>query len=164
MTKIFVLSLLVCLSLAPAAHAQLSPAEQKRLAAEKAAEEEVERQELITLQNETVHAIQMNNTAFFHRVYSDDYIATVLGGRILDKSGLLSVLQASSTTTKYTTFLATDIRVRIYDNTAVVTCLWSSRGIAEGRNFSRQSRVTTVYVNSPRGWQAVASQETQLPG
>jgi Domain of unknown function (DUF4440) len=106
----------------------------------------------------------MNNTAFFHRVYSDDYIATEPGGRILNKTGLLTVLQASSMTTKYTTFLATDIRVRIYDNTAVVTCLWSSRGVAEGHNFSRQSRVTTVYVSSPRGWQAVASQETQLPG
>jgi hypothetical protein len=160
MTKIFILSLLVCLWLAPAAHAQLTAAELR----EKAAEEEVQRQELITLQSETVRAIQMNNTAFFRRVYSDDFIGTAPGGRVLDKPGLLAVLQSASTSTKYTAFVATDIRVRIYEQTAVVTCLWSSRGVFDGHNFSRQSRVTTVYIYGLRGWQAVASQETQLPG
>lgn len=161
MSKTFIFGLLVCLLVAPAAHAQqLSAAELK----EKAAEEEMQRQELVALQNETVHAIQMNNTAFFRRVYSDDYIGTLPGGRVLDKSALLAVLQSSSASAKYTTFLATDIRVRIYENTAVVTCLWSARGTSDGRTFSRQSRVTTVYVYGLRGWQAVASQETQLPG
>jgi hypothetical protein len=160
MTKIFILSLLVCLWLAPAAHAQLSAAELR----EKAAEEEVQRQELVTLQSETARAIQMNNTAFFRRVYSDDFIGTAPGGRVLDKAALLSALQSASASTKYTTFVATDIRVRIYESTAVVTCLWSSRGVSEGRNFWRQSRVTTVYIYGLRGWQAVASQETQLPG
>jgi hypothetical protein len=159
MSKISALTLLVSLSLAPAAHAQQLSAAELR---EKAAEDEVKRQELVTLQNETVRAIQMNNTAFFRRVYSDDYIGTMPGGRILDKSALLTSLQSSST--KYTTFLATDIRVRIYQDTAVVTCLWSSRGTSDGHNFVRQSRVTTVYVYGLRGWSAVASQETQLPG
>jgi hypothetical protein len=160
MSKIFILSLLVCLWLAPAARAQLTAAEMR----EKAAAEEMQRQELVNLQGETVRAIQMNNTAFFRRVYSDDFMGTLPGGRVLDKAALLSVLQSSSTSTKYTTFLATDVRIRIYENTAVVTCLWSSRGTSEGHNFSRQSRVTTVYVYGQRGWLAVASQETQLPG
>ena len=161
MTKILVLSLLVCLCLAPAAHAQQPTAAELK---ERAAQEEMQRQELVTLQSETVRAIQMNNTAFFRRVYSDDFIGTAPGGRVLDKPGLLAVLQSTSATTKYTAFVATDIRVRIYESTAVVTCLWSSRGVSEGHNFTRQSRVTTVYINGLRGWQAVASQETQLPG
>jgi hypothetical protein len=161
MYKISALTLLVCLFLAPAAHAQQLSAAELR---EKAAEDEVKRQELVTLQNETVRAIQMNNTAFFRRVYSDDYIGTMPGGRMLDKAALLTVLQSSSASTKYATFLATDIRVRIYEDTAVVTCLWSSRGTSDGRSFARQSRVTTVYVYGLRGWSAVASQETQLPG
>ncbi|HEY1471871.1 MAG TPA: nuclear transport factor 2 family protein [Candidatus Acidoferrum sp.] len=160
MTKILIVSLLVCLWLAPVAHAQLSAAELR----EKAAEEEVQRQELVTLQSETVRAIQMNNSAFFRRVYSDDFIGTAPGGRVLDKAALLSVLQSNSSTTKYSTFVVTDIRIRIYESTAVVTCLWSSRGVTEGHNFSRQSRITTVYIYSLRGWQAVASQETLLPG
>ncbi len=160
MSKIVILCLLLCFCLAPAAHAQFTAAELR----EKAAEEEVQRQELVTLQSETVRAIQMNNSAFFRRVYSDDFIGTAPSGRVLDKQALLSTLQSSSSSMKYSTFIATDIRVRIYETTAVVTCLWSSRGVSEGRNFSRQSRVTTVYMSTLRGWQAVASQETQLPG
>jgi hypothetical protein len=168
MCKIIILSLLVCLWLAPAAQAQLTAAEMREKATAetkaRAAAEEMQRQELVNLQGETVRAIQMNNTAFFRRVYSDDFIGTLPGGRMLDKAALLSVLQSSSTSMKYTTFLATDVRIRIYENTAVVTCLWSSRGTSDGHNFSRQSRVTTVYVYGQRGWLAVASQETQLPG
>jgi len=52
----------------------------------------------------------------------------------------------------------------MFEDTAVVTCLWSMRGTQGGKAFSRQSRVTHVYVYGQRGWQAVASQETQLPG
>jgi hypothetical protein len=153
-----VVCLLACLLLAPASHAQLTAAEMKA----RAAEEEMQRQELVNLQGETVRAIQMNNTAFFRRVYSDDFIGTMPGGRVLDKSALLTALQSSST--KYTTFVVSDVRVRIYETTAVVTSMWSSRGTSEGRPFTRQSRITIVYVSGQRGWQAVASQETQLPG
>jgi hypothetical protein len=128
----------------------------------KAAEEEAQHQELVNLQQETVRAFQLNNTTFFRRVYSDDFIGTAPGGQILDKSALLASVQSS--TTKYTTFLATDVRVRIFESTAVVTCLWTSRGTADGRVFTRQSRVTNVYVYGQRGWQTVASQETLLPG
>ncbi len=45
----------------------------------------------------------------------------------MDKSAFLTTLQTSPQ--KYSMFLATDIRVRIFETTAVVTCLWSSRGI-----------------------------------
>jgi hypothetical protein len=155
----FILSMLACLLLASPSQAQrLSAAEMKA----KAAEEEMQHQELVNLQGETVRAIQMNNTAFFRRVFSDDYVGTEASGRVLTKSAFLGALQTSPM--KYTTFLATDIRVRIYETTAVVTCLWSARGTSDGHAFARQSRVTTVYVYGQRGWQAVASQETQLPG
>ena len=61
-------------------------------------------------------------------------------------------------------FVASDIKVRMFQDTAVVTCLWSSRGTQGLRQFSRQWRVTHVYVYGQRGWKTVASQETLLPG
>ena len=67
MSKIFILSLLVCLWLAPAARAQLTAAEMREKATAetkaRAAAEEMQRQELVNLQGETVRAIQMNNTS-----------------------------------------------------------------------------------------------------
>jgi hypothetical protein len=35
---------------------------------------EMEREELVTLQKETVRALQTHSTAFFNRVYSEDFL------------------------------------------------------------------------------------------
>jgi hypothetical protein len=129
---------------------------------ERAAEAEMHRQELYNLESETVRALQWNSTAFFRRVYSDDFIGIAGSGEIMDKTRYLNAVQSNPI--KYSSFIASDIRVRIYQDTAVVSCLWSAHGTVEGRSISRQYRVTHIYINGMRGWQAVSSQETLLPG
>src|SRR6266852_9737219 len=138
----------------------LSPAQKKdRLIT---AEMEVEGVELVALEKETAHAMALNNSSFFQRVYNDDYVGTAPSGEVLDRSTLVASIQNS--TAKYSSFVATDIHVRIYGPTAVVTCTWSTRGVQNGRNFSRQYRVIHVYLtNNVGGWKAVAGQETILP-
>lgn len=135
-----------------------TPAELRAMAAER----EVQHQELLNLEQETVHALQWNATTFFRRVYSDDFIATFPSGRSLDKQAFLASVENSDA--KYFSFIASDVRVRIFQDTAVVTCLWSARGTRDGRSFSRQSRVIHVYIHGQRGWIGIASQETILPG
>ncbi|HTC40160.1 MAG TPA: nuclear transport factor 2 family protein [Candidatus Acidoferrales bacterium] len=137
---------------------QQSAAELREIAKENDAKQE----ELINLERETVRAIQWNNGSLFRRIYGDDFVGVMPTGQIKDKTGWISSIENSDI--KYTSFIASDIRVRMFQDTAVVTCLWSSRGIRGGQNFSRQLRVTHVYVYGQRGWQAVASQETLLPG
>lgn len=127
-----------------------------------AADAELQRQELENLQKETVRAMQLHNGSFFNRVYSDDFLGTSPSGSVIDRAAWVASVQNSSM--KYTSFVATDIRVRIFQNTAVVTCLWSARGTLEGSNIARQYRVVNVYVRNDRGWKVVANQETQLPG
>jgi hypothetical protein len=80
----------------------------------------------------------------------------------MDKQALVNSIQTSSI--RYETFIASDIRVRFYQETAVVNSLWSSRGFSNGRHFSKQSRTLHVYINGQHGWHAVATQETALPG
>ena len=128
-----------------------------------ATEVEIGAQELVALEKETAHAMALNNSSFFQRVYSDDYLGTAPTGEVLDRSTLVSSIQTS--TIKYSSFLATEIHVRIFGPTAVVTCTWSTRGEQDGRNFSRQYRVIHVYLNNNvGGWKVVAGQETILPG
>jgi ketosteroid isomerase-like protein len=128
-----------------------------------AAELEVEGVELVALEKEQAHAMALNNSSFFQRVYNDDYAGTAPTGEVMDRNKLVARIQNS--TVKYSSFLATDINVRIYGPTAVVTCIWSTRGVQEGHNFSRQYRVIHVYMNNRvGGWKVVASQETMLPG
>lgn len=130
--------------------------------AEQAARAEQGRQELVNLENETVRALQLSNATFFRRVYSDEFVGTDLYGEVMDKSVLLTGIETSQV--KYSSFLSSDIKVRIFENAGVVTCLWTAKGTVGGRPFSRQSRVTHVYLYGSRGWKVIASQETLLPG
>ena len=153
--------LLAALLVSPAvvsAQVKLTPKRDKVITAEM----EVEAEELVVLEKETAHAMALNNSSFFQRVYGDDFIGTAPTGELLDRSTLVANVQHSNI--KYSSFIASDIHVRIYGPTAVVTCTWSTRGVQNGRNFSRQYRVIHVYLNNfAGGWKVVAGQETILP-
>ena len=129
---------------------------------EQAARAQQGMEELVTLERETARALQLSNATFIRRVYSDEFVGTGLYGQVMDKSALVAAIESSQV--KYSSVIASDIKVRIFENAGVVTCLWTARGSVGGRPFSRQSRVTRVYLNGSRGWKVIASQETLLPG
>ena len=137
---------------------QLTPAEIREIAKENEAKQE----ELINLEHDTARAMQWNNGALFRRIYGDDFVGILPSGQVKDKAGWIASIENSGL--KYDSFIASDIRIRMFEDTAVVTCLWSSRGTSGDQHFSKQYRVTHVYVYGQRGWQVVASQVTLLPG
>jgi hypothetical protein len=122
---------------------------------------EMQRQEIINLENEAARAIQTNSGTFFRRVYSDDFIGTLSHGQPVNKALFIEAVQTPDV--KYESFNASDISVRLYQETAVATCLWSWRGTFRGQRISSQLRAIHVYVNGPRGWHVVAGQTTILP-
>jgi ketosteroid isomerase-like protein len=122
---------------------------------------EMQRQEIINLENEAARAIQQSNGTFFRRVYSDDFSGTLSHGQPVNKALWIDAVQAS--VIKYDSFIASDIKVRIYQDTAVATGMWSSRAVYKGQRINSQMRVVHVYVNTPRGWHVVAGQATLLP-
>lgn len=137
---------------------QLSQTELRELAKEADAKQE----ELINLEQDMARAMQWNNGALFRRVYGDDFVGILPTGQVKDKAGWIAAVENPGV--KYASFIASDIRVRLFEETAVVTCLWSSRGTRGDQAFSKQYRVTHVYIYGQRGWQVVASQVTLLPG
>ena len=139
----------------------MTPAELRELQ-EAAKDKEIKEEELTNLEKETARAMQWNTGTFFRRVYGEDFEGILPSGQVLNKTAWISAVESSNI--KYSSFVASDIRVKMFEETAVVTCLWSARGLRNGREFAKQSRVTHVYVYGQRGWQAVASQETLLPG
>jgi len=122
---------------------------------------EMQRQEIVNLENETAHAIQQSNGTFFRRVYSEDFIGTLSHGQSVNKAQFIDAVQTPGL--KYDSFIATDTRVRFFQDVAVASSLWSLRTSVNGQRVGGQFRVTHVYVSGPRGWQAVASQATPLP-
>src|SRR5277367_1837917 len=87
---------------------------------------EMQRQEIVNIEGETARAFLLNNATFFHRVYGDDFVGTLSHGQYVDRNALMSLVQSSDL--KYHVFVANDIKVRIFQDTAVATCLWTSSG------------------------------------
>jgi ketosteroid isomerase-like protein len=126
-----------------------------------ATDPETERQEIVNLEREGAHAIQLSDGTFFRRVYSDDFAGTLSRGESVNKTGFINAVQ--STAIHYEAFNASDIKIHIFRDTAVATCLWSSRAIVKGQSVNSQMRVMHIYVNGGNGWKVVAGQTSPLP-
>jgi hypothetical protein len=122
---------------------------------------EMQRQEIVNLENEAARAIQTNSGTFFRRVYSDDFSGSLSHGQIVNKALFIEAVQTADV--KYDSFNASDINVRIFQDAAIATCLWSARGVFKQERFTSQMRVMHVYINGPRGWHVIAGQVTLLP-
>lgn len=122
---------------------------------------DLERQEIVNLEKEAATAIQHSDGTFFRRVYSDDFSGTLSHGEQVNKAQFVDAVQSSAV--KYESFHASDIMVHIYRDTAVATCLWSSRARVSGQSVGSQMRVMHVYVNGGNGWKVVAGEASALP-
>lgn len=122
---------------------------------------ELRRQEIVSLEKEAGHAIALRNGGYFRRVYSDDFAGTLSRGQQVDKEQWIALVQSDAV--KYESFNAAEIRVQIYQEMAVATCLWSSRFSARGQRLSHQMRAIHVYLNGASGWHVVSGQITGLP-
>lgn len=122
---------------------------------------ELHRQEVVSLEREAGRAIQLKNSAYFRRVYSDDFAGTLSHGQQVNKAQWITLIQ--SDTAKYDAFQASDIKVQIYQDMAVATCLWSSRFTMKSQPLGRQMRSIHVYLNGASGWHVVSGQITGLP-
>ena len=122
---------------------------------------DLQRQEIVALERETVRAIQLKDPAFFNRVYSDDFSGVSSRGVTFDKRTFLAAVQTPEVS--YEIFSASRINVRLYRDTAVASSLWSIRLTLNGQAVTGQMLVTHVYVYGPSGYRAVSSQTTLLP-
>lgn len=122
---------------------------------------DVQRQEIVSLEREAAHAIQLNNGTYFHRVYSDEFTGTLSHGQQINREEW--ILAVTSPKYKRETFSVSDIHVRIFKDTAVATCLWSARFIVDGKRVDSQLRAIHVYINTPYGWHVISGQTTNLP-
>lgn len=125
------------------------------------ADPELHRQEIVSLEREAARAIQLNNGTFFRRVYSEDFTGTLSRGQQVNKAQWVAVIESSGV--KYESFNTSDIKVQLYQDMAVATCLWSSRSIIKGQRVSHQMRAIHVYLNGASGWHVVSGQITSLP-
>ena len=97
-------------------------------------------------------------------LYSDDLVHTSASGKVRDKKEYMKIWGPG--VGRWTSNDKSDLKVRVYGNTAVVTGRGMLRGTQRqsGEDISNDYLFTRVWVKDKReGWQIVAYQGTFLP-
>ena len=114
--------------------------------------------ELRDLQREWGVALTQRDTAFFSRVLAEDFES----GGATKARFLANVSNPSGAV--YERVAVSDVRVRLYGETAVVTALGEYSGQRGAQPFTERSRYLRVFVRRAGRWQAVAGQSTPVGG
>ena len=105
-------------------------------------------------------AILHGDVAALDRMTSHDYTFITLKGEMRTKSDILKGFASGSF--HYESRQISDLRVRVYGHTAVVTGRSVQKGIENGKDYSGDYWFTRVYVKQKDRWVTVALQTTLI--
>src|SRR5215470_4108425 len=114
--------------------------------------------EVLELERHAKEASIHNDTKFTEQALADNYIAIGPLGTVVTKGDMVDVHRRSKL--HYEFIDVTEMLVRIYGETAVVTAKAEVKGSDFGEDFSGPYRYTRVWVKQNGTWRAVAYQAT----
>ena len=99
--------------------------------------------------------------AALDRILTNDFVLIdVIRGSEVSKSMLLSVIQSGQL--RFETIAPDDVRVRLYDRTAIITGRTQMHGWFGDAPFSVQSRYAHVYIRPQVHWCLASAQGTPI--
>jgi len=122
--------------------------------------EDTMQEELLRLEKELAQAVVKNDADAVGRFLSDDWIIVDPDGGIVDKPRFLGVIRSGALS--HEMMESDDVRVRIYENTAVVTALTTTKGRFMGQDFTSCERATDIFVKQDDRWRCVFTQLTRF--
>jgi ketosteroid isomerase-like protein len=147
-TLLLALTLSATLAGASALHAQ-SSADQKTAEAVKA------------LDQKRFDAMTKNDLDTLGTLLADDLTYHHSSGSADTKAAYIETLRTGKT--RYHTIEPSEVKVRVYGNTAIVTGLAKLSFTSNGQVTNTQLRYTDVWVQKGKAWQMVSWQSTRLP-
>jgi ketosteroid isomerase-like protein len=114
--------------------------------------------QIIDMEHQAREASLRRDVEFSQRNLADDYVAITPLGQITTKQDTVSARKSGQL--KYDTINVTDMVVRVYGDTAVVTARADVKGHQLGEDFSGPYRYTRVWVRRTGHWLAVSYQAT----
>ena len=115
-------------------------------------------EELKKLETDRAAAAVKGDAATLETQTSDDYTFINLYGQLSDKTQMVNAFKTGQT--KLTSNELSDMKVRVYGNTAVITGKANVKGTLGGKDTNGQIMFTRVYVKKGGTWQSVAFQQT----
>ena len=116
--------------------------------------------EIKNLEEARNQAVLHGDVAALDRMTSDDYTFITLRGEMRTKTEILQGFSSGSF--HYESREISDLTVRIYQNTAIVTGRSVQKGMENGKDYSGDYRFTRVYVKQDGRWLTVALQTTLI--
>jgi len=98
--------------------------------------------------------------ATYDKILTDDYTRIPPNGTVLSKADILNSAKAGQL--KYDLLEHSNVKVRVYGNTAVVTGVATEKGIRQGNSFSGKTRWTRIFVKRGGDWKIVLFQSTNM--
>ncbi len=117
-------------------------------------------QALIQMEHDWSRADTEKDAATLDRILADDWIGIDFEGTVLTKPQALRDINSGSASLEST--VLSDMKVRIYGNTAIVTGTDTEKSEYHGKDSSGKYLWTDVFVFRNGRWQAVSSQSTRL--
>jgi hypothetical protein len=106
-------------------------------------------------------ALIRSDLAALDRILTNDFVLIdVIRGSEVSKSVLLSVIQSGQL--RFETIASSDIRVRLYDRTAIINGRTQMHGCFGDAPFTVQSRYTHVYIQDQVQWRLASAQGTPI--
>jgi ketosteroid isomerase-like protein len=114
--------------------------------------------EIVDMERQAKEASLRRDAEFSLRILADDYVAITPLGQVTTKQE--SISNRRSGQLRYESMNVTDMVVRLYGDTAVVTARADVKGHQLGEDFSGPYRYTRVWVRRNGHWQTVSYQAT----
>jgi ketosteroid isomerase-like protein len=114
--------------------------------------------EIVDMERQAREASLRRDADFSARTLAEDYVAITPLGQVTTKQDTLAARKSGQL--RYDTINVSDMVVRVYGDTAVVTARADVKGHQLGEDFSGPYRYTRVWVRRTGHWQAVSYQAT----
>lgn len=112
-------------------------------------------QDILEVDHEWNEARLRSDTTTLHHLLADDWTLTHADGRVETKAQYIADFNSGAR--KFESYTEDDVRVRIHENTAVVTCLAVTKGQYRGQVTGGKLRHTRVWVTIQGRWQMVVA-------
>ncbi len=107
------------------------------------------------LDNERIQAQIHADAVALDRIYADDFIGVGPSGTVRTKPQVIS--DFTSGELKFQSITTDEVKVRVYENTAVETGLSTMLGQDKDKAVPRETRFTRVWVKQKGRWRLVAN-------
>jgi len=117
-------------------------------------------QTLMKIEQELADAVVKNDMSVFEKYLADNGNFTDPGGMLATKAQTIALFKSGDLKIESTKI--DDMKVQMFDNTAIVTYRTTDKGMYRGKDISGQYRWTDVFVKMGGKWKLVASQGTPI--